>query len=210
MESDPKSASIRITNGGKIKSWVTYALEYLENEENNSNHLILHTLPAASKSQTNSTSAENATTKHLGNATSAIPRLVTVVEIIKREYIKLLEQKHSSRLTGLHQYNEFGSLEELGMCTSDANVNEEDQRAERLKMALEGKNYPKQKQTPYMKITLSHMELPELVEKGATYQSPLKRKLSKSARARAKKRQKKDEANKQAGPTSAAPASVPS
>ncbi|EEB90367.1 hypothetical protein MPER_11435 [Moniliophthora perniciosa FA553] len=169
MENDPKGASIRITNGGKIKVWVAYALGYLENEENNSKPLILHTLPAISKSQMHSTGAENATTKNLGNATSDIPRLVTVVEIIKREYIKLLEQKHSSRLTGLHQYNAFGSLEELGMCTPDASVNEEDQRTERLKMALEGKNYPKQKQTPYMEITLSHMELPELVEKGATY-----------------------------------------
>ncbi|KAF8922624.1 hypothetical protein CPB85DRAFT_1427913 [Mucidula mucida] len=42
-----------------------------------------------------------------------------------------------------------------------------------------------------MKITLSLVELPELKDKGATYQPPLKRKMSKSAKTRAKKREKK-------------------
>jgi hypothetical protein len=42
-------------------------------------------------------------------------------------------------------------------------------------------------ETPFMRIT---SELPELVEKNATYQPPTCRKLSKSAKGRARKRAK--------------------
>ena len=78
---------------------------------------------------------------NVAHTTSTIPRLISVVEIIKREYIKLLGQKQSSRLTGLHQYNEFVCLEELGILDNPgASANTEEQRAEQLKMALEGKN----------------------------------------------------------------------
>ncbi len=113
-----------------------------------------------------------------------VPRLVSVVEIIKREYIKTLELSHSTRLLGLHQYNQVGSLEELGMAPviSDS-IGEGEQRAENLIKALDGKKCVcsflwsthvsqsssiKHVQTPYMKITLSLVELPELKDKGAT------------------------------------------
>ncbi|KAL0576811.1 hypothetical protein V5O48_005181 [Marasmius crinis-equi] len=125
---------------------------------------------------------------------NTIPRLVSVVEIIKREYIKVLEMKHSTRLIGLHQYNQIGTLEDLGIvgATTDADEDGEDQKTLELTSALEGKNFPKQKQNPYMKITLCRSELPDLVTKGATYQPPARRRMSKSARARAKKRQRKN------------------
>lgn len=49
------------------------------------------------------------------NVTTTIPRLISVVEIIKREYIKVLESKRSPRLEGLHQYNEIGCIEDLDL-----------------------------------------------------------------------------------------------
>lgn len=58
------------------------------------------------------------------------------MEIIKREYIKELDKKRSSGLVGLHQYNEIGSLEESFVSEETA----EEQRTQRIAMALEGKN----------------------------------------------------------------------
>ena len=48
-------------------------------------------------------------------------RLISVVEIIKREYLKILETTHSTRLHGLHQYNEIGTLEDLGLVVASSN-----------------------------------------------------------------------------------------
>ena len=50
----------------------------------------------------------------LNMSTALIPRLISVVEIIKREYVKKLnpELAESGCLSGLHQYNELGALEE--------------------------------------------------------------------------------------------------
>jgi len=67
----------------------------------------------------------------------------------------------------------------------------EEARVQNIVQALGGKNHVRQKQTPFMRITLSTQSLPQLKERGATYQPPLIRKLSKSAKARAKKREKK-------------------
>ncbi|KAK0478541.1 hypothetical protein IW261DRAFT_1337768 [Armillaria novae-zelandiae] len=170
---------IRITNHGKMQSWVAFALGTLTD---GSEPIVLHTLPILQNPQVKGS---------LSTATTTIPRLISVVEIIKREYIKILESKHLPRLFGLHQYNEVGSLEDLELGEEDTTPEDrEEKRAASIMMALEGKNYPKQIQTPFMRITLSHCELPELVAKGATYQPPLRRKLSKSAKARAKKREK--------------------
>lgn len=44
-------------------------------------------------------------------STATIPRLISVVEIIKREYLKTLSSEEPNLLTGLHQYNEMGLLE---------------------------------------------------------------------------------------------------
>jgi len=98
------------------------------------------------------------------------------VEIIKREYLKSLELKHSTRLTGLYQYNELGCLEDLEpednrMEEDTPQATNEEARVQNIVQALGGKNH--------------------LKERGATYQPPLIRKLSKSAKARAKKREKK-------------------
>lgn len=80
----------------------------------------------------------------ISSSTATIPRLVSVVEIIKREYLKTLELESGESLSGLHQYNELGCLEDLGL-NVDAEGEEgegdgERQRLEALALALEGKN----------------------------------------------------------------------
>jgi len=92
----------------------------------------------------------------------------------------------------LHQYNQIGDLEDE--LKADEALPDEEARMAALAMALEGKHYPKRKQIPFMKITLSHCEIPELVTNGATYQPPQIRKLSKGAKNRAKKRKRKADA----------------
>jgi len=47
------------------------------------------------------------------------------------------------------------------------------------------------KKTVFMKVTLSRKKLQHLIDRGATYQPPLVRTLSKSAKARERSRQKK-------------------
>jgi hypothetical protein len=80
--------------------------------------------------------------------TETIPRLVTVVEIIKREFLKNLALKHSPRLAGLHQYTEVGCLEDLqdspetsSFATADEPFDDLfDERAHEVVKALSGKN----------------------------------------------------------------------
>ncbi|KAJ7735799.1 hypothetical protein B0H16DRAFT_128410 [Mycena metata] len=184
---------IRITNHGKITTWVAFALDFLEKHE--SIPIVFHTLPATPKPTVENTEGVSSTANppSLSHTASTVPRLISVVEIIKREYMKKLELEHSSTLTGLYQYNEIGTLEDLGLNIPDPGLpqNADSARSEAIVAALQGKNHLKTKQTPFMKITLSRVQLPEL-ETIATCQPPLQRKLSKSAKARAKKREKNE------------------
>ncbi|KAK7044855.1 hypothetical protein R3P38DRAFT_2881269 [Favolaschia claudopus] len=186
---------IRITNHGKIQNWVSFALDFLDKHE--LIPIVLHTLPDTSKS-TPIDNAEGAKrVSHppsLSHTASTVPRLITVVEIIKREYLKKLELAQSSTLLGLHQYNEIGTLEEelnIGAGAADSQLPDDPdaQRSQAIIAALEGKSHLKTKQTPFMRITLSKIEVPGLTT--ATYQPPQTRKISKSAKARAKRREKK-------------------
>lgn len=90
--------------------------------------LVFHTLPRDPPDQANN---------DLHNVTSIIPRLISVVEIIKREFLKRLHEKHSKRLVGLHQYNQLGTLEDLGYGESEGTPQSRDQQ---IAYALEGKN----------------------------------------------------------------------
>jgi len=81
---------------------------------------------------------ENSAPQSHSKVTSTIPRLISIVEIIKREFVKALAGKHSPRLAGLHQYNELGCVEDLGIVSPDADV--EGDRATALQTALGGKN----------------------------------------------------------------------
>jgi hypothetical protein len=77
----------------------------------------------------------------LSNATTTIPRLISVAEIIKREYVKALESKRSPRLEGLHQYNEIGCLENLGLDLGGNTRDETDKtRADEIISALSSRN----------------------------------------------------------------------
>ncbi|KAG6815868.1 hypothetical protein H0H87_010658 [Tephrocybe sp. NHM501043] len=187
---------VRITDNGKIKAWVSFALSFLEANEDRP--IVFHTLPAVPKPLAPATEdaaqpsvaankplAEFHISK-MSKATTAVPRLLTVVEIVKREFMKSLEAKRSPRLAGLHQYNEIGCLEAL---TPPVEAALEDRPAD-IQKALSGRNHVRQKQTPYMKVTLSLTALPELVQNGATYQPPTLRKLSKSAKMRMKRRER--------------------
>ncbi|KAF9527641.1 hypothetical protein CPB83DRAFT_855771 [Crepidotus variabilis] len=220
---------LRVTGHGKIRAFVAHALEFLDDEDGQeilplpARTLVLHTLPVQIDPRhienpiTLPAASANVTPTHVANALSTIPRLVTVAEIIKREYVKLLETKRSMRLKGLYQYNQVrlledvpgviiaheeeisqaANLQETAEPESDAAVKaKKKQQAERLRSkqiieALSGKNHPRQTQSPYMTITLSTVEKTELLKSGATYQPPTIRKISRNAKQRAKKREKK-------------------
>ncbi|CAA7257439.1 unnamed protein product [Cyclocybe aegerita] len=198
IPSDDAQKCIRITNGGNMKSWVAVSLAFFE-DETRAKGLTLHTFPAsvASDAFLERVAGKDPVLRKQASATvSTIPRLISVAEIIKREFVKTLEAKRSSRMKGLHQYNEVGTLEALGLTVAPAAedgtpLTGEDARSHSILEALSGRNYARQTQSPYMRITLSTVERPDLVERGATYQPPTIRKLSKSAKARAKKQEKK-------------------
>ncbi|KAF9004561.1 hypothetical protein BDQ17DRAFT_1304619, partial [Cyathus striatus] len=163
---------VRITNHGKIKHWVTKSLEFLEDGANIDQTLVLHTLPFSNTAE-NPKEKEKKKDEDKGSVSttlSVVPRLISVVEIIKREYLRRLGEKKSSRLEGLYQYNEIGILEDLEQQPKVAQTEEE--RAKEILSALEGKNHVKQVQTPYMRITLALKPVEGLVEKGATFQPP--------------------------------------
>ena len=75
----------------------------------------------------------------MDSSMTTIPRLVSVVEIIKREYLKTVEPglAEAGLLSGLHQYNEIGTLEEEG--AAEEAEDEEQSRAESIARALAGK-----------------------------------------------------------------------
>ncbi|KAF9486129.1 hypothetical protein BDN70DRAFT_926837 [Pholiota conissans] len=176
---------VRITQHGKMKSWIASSLEFFEDTEDETEKtLTFHTLPHLMDSKADAGSLVDTvsiTPQSASLVTSVVPRLLSVVEILKREYMKLLETKKSSRAIGLHQYNEIGTLEELGVVVDRTGVKErsaagdadaaavaEERRSKDIIQALSGKNHPKQTQTPFMRITLSTTERPELLAKGAS------------------------------------------
>ncbi|KAG9018043.1 hypothetical protein FRB90_012546 [Tulasnella sp. 427] len=131
--------------------------------------------------------------------TTSVTKLISVVEIIKREFPKALRSHTvntnpdskggasiAPELFDIHQYNEVGCIEDL---YPSAEEETHEERAERITSLLQGKNHPAVKRTPYMKITLSRQPVPALAGGGsATYQAPIPFKYSKAQKARAKKR----------------------
>jgi hypothetical protein len=166
QSSELASHEMRITQGGKIRAWVEFALKFFEArkshsiyqvpnqlikdmvaQENEEKALVLHTLPAAMKGRSKENEREVAVIdgngpqdikKETGSgfsaSTTTIPRLITVVEIIKREYMTMMNAKRSPQLVGLFQYNEIGSLEDQA-----ENENEEGEESvgDRMKMITE-------------------------------------------------------------------------
>ena len=127
-----------------------------------------HTIPPKDNKQTSD---------KLSSSITLAPRLITVVEIVKREFLRGLATKRSPRLKGLHQYNEIGLLDEKPEAEG---LDTEQARSKQIVEALSGKNqcvpffktwtHPhtsgqpsvKQTQTPYMRVTLSLIEIPSL------------------------------------------------
>lgn len=123
--------------------------------------LVLHTLPASNDAQkclaqlnaqdanaesNTSPSAQTPGTvddKRMPVSTATIPRLISVAEIIKREWLKSLDTSlaESGNLVGLHQYNEIGDIEEtLPKEPAESPQDEEDARQAEIARALLGKN----------------------------------------------------------------------
>lgn len=71
-----------------------------------------------------------------------VPRLVSVVEIVKREYVKMLDTSLAEQgaLSGLYQYNEIGELETSASAGEAGEVDPEQERLQNLNAVLEGKN----------------------------------------------------------------------
>ncbi|KAI0059194.1 hypothetical protein BV25DRAFT_1809363 [Artomyces pyxidatus] len=173
---------IRITSHGKIQAWVDFALQFFEANEEKA--LVFHTLPFKGKA------AGDEKKTGISPSTTTIPRLISVVEIVKREYLKMLDAKSMAALVGLYQYNELGCLEDLGDADDDT-ADSMEARASMLTAALGGSKNVKVTRSPYMKVTLCRKELPGLAEKGATCVQPAaKRTLTKSSKGRLRKRLK--------------------
>ncbi|KAI0270798.1 hypothetical protein BGY98DRAFT_1009702 [Russula aff. rugulosa BPL654] len=179
------SHEIRITQGGKIRAWVEFALKFFEDNEERA--LVLHTLPENENDQGDPQEADVIKKEtRSGLSTITIPRLITVVEIIKREYLAAMNAKRSPHVVGLFQYNEMGSLEDQ-VENEREEGEEEDSAGDRMKMIAEA--------LQEAKMTLCRKELAGMKDSGATTQAPLKRKMSRSAKGRMKKRLRKGSEN---------------
>lgn len=83
-------------------------------QKNEDQPLVLHTLPLVKEPEpVLDETAPPKTPGKNGSSSATIPRLVSVAEIIKREYLKRLQAQKSPLLHGVHQYNEIGCLEDL-------------------------------------------------------------------------------------------------
>ncbi|KAL1745143.1 hypothetical protein HDZ31DRAFT_18580, partial [Schizophyllum fasciatum] len=152
--------TVRVTSSGKIRYYVAYALDRLRGAP--TEPLVLRV-----------------------DSTTAMSRLISVAEIIKREYLSELDKGKSARLCGLHQYNHIGYTEGTQTPGKGKQKEEQHSRPEAILDALSGSKHIVQRQLPWMSITLS---LEPLVGQEGSYQPPLPRNLTKSAKTRAKKR----------------------
>ncbi|KAG8213170.1 Arp2/3 complex, 34 kd subunit p34-Arc-domain-containing protein [Butyriboletus roseoflavus] len=155
--------SIRITRHGKLRIWIKKALDFFESHP--SRPLVLYSAPA-------------------DVSASTIARLVSIVEIIKREYLKGRDVS-AGDVSGLHQYNQL-LFEQQGRIPEEG-----EDRRDALHHALNGHSHAKQSFAPHMKITLSTRALTRSHEKRETHQKPATRRMSKAAKARMRRRLRK-------------------
>lgn len=193
MEDDTQKAGerkeireVRVADHTKMKACISFCLRYLS--ENEGATLMLHTLPAHSNGNDDVAGEPKRKKAKLASPTANISRLVSVAEVVKREF-SASRQAESKLPSGalLHQYNYIGCLPDS--TNGSSKVNDDP-----VLLALEGKNHLKRISTAYMKIYLTTEPRPDLEALGCTYQEPLlPPKKSRSARARAKKRAAKAE-----------------
>lgn len=88
--------------------------------------------------QTQPNDSPYTSTKKTHTSTTTIPRLISVVEIVKREYLKTLDPALalSGKLSGLHQYNQIGELDQPD---EPQDSSPEEQRQRDIALALSGK-----------------------------------------------------------------------
>ncbi|CEL55343.1 hypothetical protein RSOLAG1IB_01353 [Rhizoctonia solani AG-1 IB] len=186
---DTSPHSMRIASHGKISLLVDFALKFLK--ENPTRPLVLHTLPHKHEEEGTESSEPDSKKRKIGPSTTNVARLISVVEIIKREF------KDGS----LHQYNEIGCLNAPSSRPGGAEVPSEPgaERQAALQKAVEGKNYLPIQHTPYMKITLSRTVLPESQVPNTTYQLPVVKKQSRGVRKRSNRRTKRGNVSSEAG-----------
>jgi hypothetical protein len=116
-------------------------------QKNETRPLVFHTLPAdtlppdpSHPDVTKSEPMKDPRRDRMCTATSLVPKLVSVVEIIKREYLKTLDMTLAERgtLEGLHQYNELSSI---ALPYEEAVLEDiEAERARTITLAVSGKN----------------------------------------------------------------------
>ncbi len=96
--------------------------------------------PQPSESENPDCGEKGVKTNRMHTSMANIPRLVSVVEIIKREYLKTVDPAlaQAGSISGLHQYNEIGDLEEQGLL--EGTGDEEQDRIQSLAQALQGRN----------------------------------------------------------------------
>ncbi|KAF8339850.1 uncharacterized protein EI90DRAFT_2291931 [Cantharellus anzutake] len=206
VATDDEPHLMRISSA-KMHAYVEWALKFLQ--ENKYRPLVLHTLPVPSsrlaseppqEAETpNAASTTNKRTEKnsmLSHCTTSIPRLVSIVETIKRVFAASmirhnLDNPESPIL--LHQYNLVDSLE------SEASTNQEGNVTIDLESVLSGKNHLQVKKTPYMKVILCRRKLPQQLVGKASYQEPLMPpKKSRSTKSRERKRRRKQARDAQA------------
>lgn len=95
--------------------------------------------------------------KSVHQSMATIPRLISVVEIIKREHLKTLDGTlaEAGVLSGLHQYNELGDLAEEGHIEKSGDSEQE--RLETLARALHGRN-----QCVYLPVSFEILSLAQV------------------------------------------------
>ena len=130
-------------------------------QENEEKALVLHTLPTAAKTKSQEDKRIEVDTgdgsepqdapkprqgadvvdqekRALSASTTTIPRLISVVEIIKREYLVAMNARRSPDLVGLYQYNEMGSLEDQVETERKEGQESAEDRAKMITGALNG------------------------------------------------------------------------
>ncbi|WWD17481.1 hypothetical protein CI109_101922 [Kwoniella shandongensis] len=167
---EEESHRMRITSGGSMSAYVQFGLRYLR--ENPKTPLVLHTLPPPSPSPQAQPKSDKSQSESSGPSkprslttllpcTTTAPRLIAIVELIKREYIAQIRKdlqrtdpegkgKGKGKGKGIWQYTECGNhvppLQEH---------QEEVETMGDLTRVLGGRTKPKMTHSPYLQITLS-------------------------------------------------------
>ncbi|EGG12597.1 uncharacterized protein MELLADRAFT_114800 [Melampsora larici-populina 98AG31] len=164
---------LQITPNTKISTCVAKAINHLKQVE--SAPLCLHTIPSNYKTieKVISSSKKNPMYNSVG-------KLISIVEIIKREYIAeminqssgtTIDKSHPSR-NYLYQYNQYGSLESYQLenpCSDPGKISERHDLI--IKEFLdEERKRPRQTHTPYMKIYLACTPIMSLKDKPDIFQ----------------------------------------